>query len=352
MRLAEGLRELASGVDALHLSGRAALPLPFLAWLNDRRDLAADTGATIPLDQGSIDFGLSPRSLGKYRFRLEHRHGVVGLTPSSSLPAIRVQPRAEFLHGVGPEAAVQWFDDVLSELCGPIRWTVSRIDLHADFQGWELEGDDRHRFLARAELRDTHEAGKRLTGFEFGRRKTKTTSARIYDKVAERGSQGLGYLEEIWSDFDPALPVHRVEFEFGRDALRQFGIDTPEQALSSAGALWCYGTHEWLTYRVPSDDQTPSRWPVAPEWVQVQRAKVGLGAFDLERLYQASKRGSLRAILPMLVGYLSTAAHHLGTVDIDDTCAALPSLLRDYELISGTPFRRRVDARRREAAFS
>jgi hypothetical protein len=184
------LRELASGVDALYLSGRASLPESLLDHLAHRKDLAEGTGYTIPLELGSTELGLSGRSFGKYRFRLEHPHGLIGITPSTRLPAIRVQPRAEFLHGVGPDAACQWFDDALAELCGPIRWTVSRLDLHADFQGWQLDGDDRHRFLARADLRDTHEAGRILTGFEFGRRKTKTTSARIYDKVAERDSAG------------------------------------------------------------------------------------------------------------------------------------------------------------------
>jgi hypothetical protein len=347
-----GVRELASGVDALYLSGRASLRPSLLEHLAHRRELADGTGCSIPLDLGSAGFGISGRSLHKYRFRLEHPHGVVGLTPSTQLPAIWVQLRAEYLHGVGPRSAVDWIDDALAELCGPIRWSVSRLDLHADFQGWGLTGDDRHRFLARASLRDTHEDGRELTGFEFGRRKTQTTSARIYDKVAERGQRGLGYLEEIWQGYAPGSPVHRVEFEFGREGLRQFDIDSPDEALDARGSLWSYGTHEWLTFRSPTEDRTPSRWPIAPEWVQVQRAAIGEGAAGLERLYAASRKSSLRAILPQLVGYLASTAFHLNTDDIEDTCAALPSLLRDYELISGEPFRDRIAQRRRDVAFS
>lgn len=352
MRLeASGLRELASGVDALYLSGRASLPSSLLERLDEGRT-AAGVAGSLPVAFGDTGFGISPRALGKYRFRLEHRHGQVGLTASTQLPALRVQPRAEFLHGVGSREAVAWFDDALGALCGPIRWTASRLDLHADFQGWELDGDDRHRFIARAELRDTHEAGRTLTGFEFGRRKTKTTSARIYDKVTERGSKGLGYLEEIWTDYRPNEPVHRVEFEFGRDALRDFDIDGPDEALDAAGSLWSYATHEWLTLRTPTNDLTPSRWPLDPKWLQVQRAQIGMGAAGLERLYASSRKASLRAILPALTGYLATAAWHLGTSDIDDTLAALPTILRDYELISRTAFPDRVAKRRLEAAFS
>jgi hypothetical protein len=86
--------------------------------------------------------------------------------------------------------------------------------------------------------------------------------------------------------------------------------------------------------------------------VQVQRARVGSDAAGLDRLYEASRKASLRAILPALVGYLSAAAFHLGTDDIEDTCAALPSLLRDYELISRIPFAQRIMLRRLETAFS
>ena len=146
--------------------------------------------------------------------------------------------------------------------------------------------------------------------------------------------------------------MHRVEFEFGREALREFNIDGPDEALDAAGSLWCYATQDWLTLRTPTNDLTPSRWPIAPEWVQVQRARIGMGATGLERLYAASRRASLRAILPALTGYLATAAWHLGTSDIEDTLAALPPFLRDYELISRTSFADRVAKRRLEATFS
>ena len=58
---------------------------------------------------------------GKYSYCLRHRHGQVGLTASSALPAVRVQPRAEFLHGAGPLAAVAWFEEVLGQAVGPVR---------------------------------------------------------------------------------------------------------------------------------------------------------------------------------------------------------------------------------------
>jgi hypothetical protein len=42
--------------------------------------------------------------MGKRRYRLIHKDGLVGITPSDGLPAFRIQPVAEFhnLHGAGP----------------------------------------------------------------------------------------------------------------------------------------------------------------------------------------------------------------------------------------------------------
>ena len=61
-----------------------------------------------------------------------------------------------------------------------------------------------------------------------------------------------------------------------REALGQFGVLTPEDALGSAGAMWANLTEEWLTHRVPTKDGTPSRWPVSPQWRAVQHVTVHL----------------------------------------------------------------------------
>jgi len=339
-------------VDTIILSGRAALSPTLIEHLEERREEARESGAPVSLELGGVGFGVAPHGMGKYRYCLKHPHGQVGITPSKSIPQVRVQPRSEFLHGVGAATAVDWWRDAIEDLCGLTRFSVSRLDLHADFQGWELHGDDRHRFVCRADLRDTHEAGEVLTGFEFGRRKTKTIAARIYDKVAERGADGLGFWQEVWSDlYVEGPPVLRVEFEFGREGLRQFDIDTPDEALEAAGALWASATDDWLTYRSPTGDDTRSRWPVAPEWEAVQRATIRDQAAGLDRLIDASRESSLRQLLPALCGYLASVGAHLGTGGVADTCAALPSLVRDYEVISQRAFADRIAERVRRQAF-
>ena len=343
------LVELASGVDALYLSGRASVPEELFDRLGESRSAAEAVGAAVPFAVGGTEFSLEPHGWGKYRFCLRHRHGQVGITPSLSLPALRVQPRAEFLHGAGALGAVEWFEGILGQAVGPLRFGVSRLDLHADWQGWDLDGDQRRRFVCRAERRDLHEVDEELTGFEFGRRSTGSICARIYDKAAEVAAKGTDFWPDIWGErYDRAFPVHRVEFEFGRQGLREFGVGTPREALDAAGALWASVTEGWLTYRSPTSDQNRSRWPLAPEWLDVQRASLREGAAGAERMYEGRRRGQLRKLMPVLNGYMVSFAALIGAAGMDGACARMPALLRSYEVMSRRKFSERVAERVRE----
>jgi hypothetical protein len=42
---------------------------------------------------------------------------------------------------------------------GDVHFSVSRVDLFADWQGWALALDDAHRFVCRADTRRTYEVG-------------------------------------------------------------------------------------------------------------------------------------------------------------------------------------------------
>ncbi len=343
------LVELASGVDALYLSGRASVPEELFERLGESRSAAEAVGAAVPFAVGGTEFSLEPHGWGKYRFCLRHRHGHVGITPSLSLPALRVQPRAEFLHGAGALGAVEWFEGILGQAVGPLRFGVSRLDLYADWQGWDLDGDQRRRFVCRAERRDLHEVDEELTGFEFGRRSTGSICARIYDKAAEVAAKGTDFWPDIWGErYDRAFPVHRVEFEFGRQGLREFGVGTPREALDAAGALWASVTEGWLTYRSPTSHQNRSRWPLAPEWLDVQRASLREGAAGAERMYEGRRRGQLRKLMPVLNGYMVSFAALIGAAGMDGACARMPALLRSYEVMSRRKFSERVAERVRE----
>lgn len=250
-----------------------------------------------------------------------------------------MQPRAEFLHGIGPAEVVQWFRSILEAECGPVQLTTSRVDLHADFQGWALSGNDRGRFVCRAKDLATYEEGDAFNGLQFGKRGSQTVSARIYNKTVESAKRGTAYWRDIWgSDYIDGIPVLRVEFEIGRDALRQYGLDTPEDVLAATGALWVSLTGSWLSYRIPTSNGTKSRWPVAPEWEDVCRAMIVDGAFGIERMYAGKRRGELQNLADGLVGYLSSFAALTNCNSFDEVLVAtrfeeVAAVLHDLDIV-------------------
>jgi hypothetical protein len=289
---------------------------------------------------------------GKYRFVLIHPYGRIMATPSDRMPAFRIQPRAEFLHGAGASGTAGWFKEQLETECGAVLLSVSRLDLHADWQGWRLSADDRHRFVCRAKSRITYEDDGVFTGFVLGKRASKTLSGRIYDKTVEMRRSGAAYWEDMWgAQYESTEPVLRVEFEFGREILGQFGVSSPEEAIEAAGGLWMYATSEWLSLRSPTSDQTRTRWPIASEWLAVQRARIVDEAAGVERTYRGRRRGELEKITRALVGYLTSYAALEGTAGIEDTCERLPYLLRSHGFHSGVSFEERVAGRVREWAL-
>ena len=295
-----------SGVDAVYLSGRAHLSDSLIDRLNEARQRAQLIEAAVDFDYGGESFQIQSYGVLKYRFRLDHPNGIIGVSPGGHLPTFLVQPRAEFIHALGPGQAVAWFRDVLEAECKFVQLSVRRADLFADFQGLTISGDDRHRFVSRAKKRTTDEDDETFNGLRFGRRSTGTICARIYDKTIELEESRAFYWREMWGDYDPAQPVVRVEFELGREALRQFGVTTPEQLLDAVGALWVHLTDEWLSLRVATADNTKARWPIDPHWWAVRRASISWTDWGIARLYKSQRAGELAHIMPGLVGYLSS----------------------------------------------
>ena len=276
------LVELASGIDALYLSGRGVVPESLFTRLAQGRASAEELRCPVPFEFGGVEFAIAPHGFGRYRFCLVHKNGRIGVGTSSKLPTFRIQPVAEFLHGVSPAAALLWFRQLLEAECDEVVLSVSRLDVFCDVERWELLGEDRHRFVCRARRCRTNEDAGVLTGFEFGQRTSKTLFARIYDKTVEMEEHGSGYVTELWGDAHrDGAQVWRVEFEIGRLALSEFGIDTPEQAIEEAGHLWRYCTAEWLSLRIEGADQTKARWPLDPAWLAIGQAGFATGAHDV-----------------------------------------------------------------------
>ena len=336
------LNELASGVDALYLSGRTALPMPFLGRVEAARALAEPASVTVPFWLGGESYGMAPHAFGRYRFCIEHPDGRVGISPSYQLPAFRIQPRSGYLHTVGAAAAAVRFQRLLEAECGEVFFSVSRIDLYVDVEGWNVGIEDRQHFVCRAGSVRTYEEENCFTGFEFGRRSTKTVCARIYDKTADIAHTGANWWSDIWQRDEGSGPVIRLELEFNREGLAQFGLSGVEETLAAVGDLWRSGTEEWLTHRSPTSDSNRARWPVTTPWTCVQKATLAQRAIGAKRVSRQQRAGLLRRLTPALVGYLVAFAALQGTTGIDDTVAALTRFLRYDEILRGVAFADRV----------
>ena len=78
------LVELASGVDALYLSGAGAIRAQLFEELGDAKAQAQELGELLPYPVGGIEFGLASYGWGKYAYRLEHPSGRVRIRPDGS----------------------------------------------------------------------------------------------------------------------------------------------------------------------------------------------------------------------------------------------------------------------------
>jgi len=348
----DSIVELSSGVDALYLSGRAALTIDFLDRLDALRMLADQHEGPVEVTLGWLTMQLQPRKWGLYRYCLDHPLARIGFSPKTKIPAIRVQPRAEFLHGYGVENVVEWTRDLLESECGPVLLEVSRIDLYADFQGWDVTGDQRHEFLCRADARNLFETAEEFNGLKIGKRESGTISARLYDKTIESAKSGTAYWKELWGEeFDSSASVLRVEFELHREVLRQFGVSTPNEVLAVTGSMWHYLTHDWLTHRVPTNDDTKARWPISPAWQAVQRARIAGDSIGIDRTYGAKQSGLLSNLMPSLVGQLANFGALTGSDSMIDLIPNLERHLNLYARTSGRSMSSRITEKKEKFAL-
>jgi hypothetical protein len=345
------LKELSSGIDTLYLSGRTHLAETLIDHLARVRERACEAGAPTVVQFGGVDLVANGWGRQRYRYCLDHPHGWIGLSPGGYLPAIRIEPNSECLHGLGVQKTVDWFRGVVEAECGPVEWTVNRLDVYADWQGWSLSGNDRERFVCRARACKIEEDNGQFESLQFGRRKTNTFSSRFYDKTAELRQKGNDWWFDVWGDrYDPERPVLRVEIECGRTGLRQLGIRTPEQAIDLAGSVWKYGTEEFVSFRTAGFDSNKSRWLEAPEWTQIRQATLSEGALGMKRTNAGRLNGDWRKLAPFLNGTLTSFAAIIGASSIEETIAYLPRFVAWYENQTAKSFADRVTLKRRRLA--
>ncbi len=191
----------------------------------------------------------------------------IGLTQSRHLPTVRVQPRSEQLHSIGPDATVAAVAELVRHLCDDVAFSVGRLDLYADWQGWDLTVEDRDRFVTRADTCRTFQHRGQLSGFAFGTRKSHSLTARIYDKTLQIDQSGHDWWKTVWgARYCEDWPVHRVEFELSRQALSDFDLTSPAQVLAASADLWAYASEQWPTDSTGPQASACAYWPPTPTY--------------------------------------------------------------------------------------
>lgn len=192
-----------------------------------------------------------------------------------------------------------------------------------------------------------YDRGRTFTGFAWGL--GGTISARAYDKTLEAFRSRKGWMRAVWRQRYSATGVQlykenrdkrgrqephvwRLEFQFRREALKEFQAD-PSAPLENLGAweklkdalprLWRYCTRRWLrhgrkqTYR-DADGVKRNRFVESFAWVQLASEFDAWEAVPTPDIHREAVATSIEAAMPQLVGYaaqVSAAMVERGEVD-------------------------------------
>jgi hypothetical protein len=372
-----GLVVVAAGVDNLYASAPGAPNEDALATALAHKAAAAELGepSIWHLAPAQRDFLVKPHGWHQYPLWLHSPAMEVSIGDGRALPAVYLRLHSAFIHQHGVEFAVDEAERVRAALVDPAvpvapgaedGWPhperreaaapgalgaslkASRVDLYVDTQGWRPKRSDLDRFVSRAQGRHdfvvTHNRGRRFSGFSFG---MGAVVARVYNKTLEIKAKGQTWPHAIWKDIDPAQPVWRVEFQFRREALQAFGVDTVAEVLVERQGLWQYGATQWLSLRHhPPGDSNRWRSYVTREWWAIQRAQIGSPCSPLvrERMQAACEQ----KLVEGLGGYATALAAAAGVDgDPERVLQLLAPKLSEYMRRKGTTFED-VVARKRE----
>ena len=371
---------LSAGVDTLVASVPEGLTIDRLAEALEHRGMAQDSAETAVWEIPGTDrnFEVLPHGFRRYAACLKSPAMQVRVGPEDpERPPVVIEWRSAFLHQVGAELAVEegeriaaYFCPVLAEGGGPCvnpqhtlaaasagmpgrGLTASRVDLYVDTQGWEPGHAELRRFVTRGahrrvfeEPRQLHQQGRQVSGFTFGRG---AVMCRIYNKTLQLTKKGDTWPMELWHGWDSERPVWRVEFQFRREALKDFQVDgehlhSVADVLAMRQALWEYAT-EWLSLRMPTEDSNNSRWPIDPVWEELSQVPIGSPCAELVR--KRMRETEERRLIALFAGCASSlAARGYGRSLPDTVRRAIPAAERHLSR-DGRTFEH-VAARKRE----
>jgi len=232
-------------------------------------------------------FDVAPSGRGRFPYLLRDNWYEIQLSRASakSLPFALVKFSSELLSNSGVMKPYRKIQVLLDDLGESEPCKVSRLDICADFHTeFDFSSPPVEAWISQSKRMDSHWVDE-FTGFSFGL--GGSISARLYDKTREIQKSGKTFLYPLWSEggWLGELPVWRLEFQFRREVLAEFGVQSVEDVEAKLDALWAYGTEKWLRLTVPSQtDSARTRWPTHPIWTALQKAEFNApGSAPLDR---------------------------------------------------------------------
>jgi hypothetical protein len=149
---------------------------------------------------------------------------------------------------------------------------------------------------------------------------------RLYHKFKEVLHSGSVHCLDVWKNHgiigEQWPDVWRVEGQFRRTILKEFGIDTLDHLYSRLADLWAYLT-EWASLRQRDDDNSARR-SVHPLWEVVTSAGKLLGdPAGVTRQVNADSTAPVEWYVRHITGCLVALASRLKLVSIADAIADL-----------------------------
>jgi hypothetical protein len=240
---------------------------------------------------------------------------------------------------------------------------VSNFHQCADVQGWVPELVELGGIVKRADSLDVwNDDGKKYEEEGLSYRLAKGDKlgtvaagrsnrlrASIYDKTKELKKSGKEWFRDVWgqhASYNPDLPVWRTEFQYGREFLHKYRVETLEDLRKHQDALFRYGL-AWFSWRERqvSDLNHPQRWPLIPAWVALGLARPVSEPLPLARVVQPK----LKQLAQMADGVLGTFMAMTGETD---PVVALERLQAIVRLHKGAEGMQKVLAKKRERYLS
>jgi hypothetical protein len=320
---------LAFGVD---IEGYESTINDILPMLQDAKEQAKYNAANKISEKSTIElysvcFEVMANGAQGYAYILNNDEYQIKLAQfrsnNSDFLPVYINIHSQCLWAYGPKEAYSSIINFLENVLGRvISNKISRLDLccHTDLiSSISLSSDCFKGNYRNSNIRATN---RKACGFEFGSRESEIY-CRIYDKSLEIVTKRSKlWFMEIWKSMGVTRDeVWNIEFELKRLFFRSFCIASVEDAFMSLKTIWEYCTKKWLEM-INRDHTRVENCSVSNEWQWISDA---FSSFEDRQLIsrEGQEVSDAAALIPSMVGYLTTVSARYGCNDIEKALATI-----------------------------